>query len=250
MRRVPFRDCAMTMDSEPVERPGWLYPLIIFVVTAAIGAAILWLYIGPGIDDLTGAAVKPTSAAESADVTIAGVSFAIPENYIRLPSARADGPRDEIELDALLPDFRGFMDGDEDALKDVSRSSPVVSIAIKAGAPEMNARERFDRIYARNADPSKGQYEFAGFVVTPLAESSGYAGQQAFTRETGSEFVVILCGGDDRTNNIGGLCQREMAWGDRLTVVYAFRGGHLTDWPDLDAGVKALIKGLEAAPKG
>jgi hypothetical protein len=240
----------MTVDNDPVERPGWLYPLIVFVVTAAIGAAILWLYIGPGIDDLTGAAVKPTSAAGSARVTIGGTGFSIPENYIRLPSARADGAPAEIELDALLPDFHGFMDGDDEVMKDVSRASPVVSILIRAGAPDMTARERYDRIYARNADPERGQYEFAGFVVTPLSDNSGYAGQQAFSRQAGDEFVVILCGGDDRTNNIGGLCLREMTWNDNLTVIYAFRGGHLQNWPTLDAGVKALIKALEAKPAG
>lgn len=238
----------MTIDSEPEERPGWLYPLIIFVVTAAIGAAILWIYIGPDFEELTGTAVRPTSTSDSAAVVIGGTSFAIPENYIRLPSARSGGERSEIELDALLPDFRGFMDGDDEALKDVSRSSPLVSILIKAGAPEMSEHERYERIYLKNADPTREPYDFAGFKVTPLADTSGYAGQQAFSREDGDEFAVILCGGDDAANNIGGLCQREMTWGDGLTVAYAFRGGHLADWQDLDAGVKALLAGLASKP--
>ena len=60
--------------------------------------------------------------------------------------------------------------------------------------------------------------------------------------------VVILCGGDDTANNIGGLCQREISWGGGLTIVYAFRGGHLTAWDDLDNAVKTLVGAFQAPP--
>lgn len=248
MAGVPMRDSRNMShsDNEPEERPSWLYPLIIFIITAAIGAVILWLYIGPGVDDIIGGNATPTAEAEVADVTIAGRHFAIPANYIRLPAARSGGDMGEIELNALLPDLRGFMLGDDDALNDVTRNSSVVTILIKAGAPDMSDRERFDRIYARNADPAKQPFEYAGFTVTAMADSSGYAGQQVFSRSVGDDFVVILCGGDDHGNSIGGLCQREMAWGDGLTVAYAFRGGHLTSWEDLDKSVKTLIGAFQA----
>lgn len=248
MAGVPMRDSRNMShsDNEPEERPSWLYPLIIFIITAAIGAVILWLYIGPGVDDIIGGNATPTAEAEVADVTIAGRHFAIPANYIRLPAARSGGDMGEIELNALLPDLRGFMLGDDNALNDVTRSSPVVAILIKAGAPDMTDRERFDRIYARNADPAKQAFEYAGFTVTTMADNSGYAGQQVFSRDAGGDFVVILCGGDDTNNNIGGLCQREMAWGDGLTVAYAFRGGHLTSWEELDQSVKTLVGAFQA----
>ena len=231
---------------EPEERPSWLYPLIVFGITAAIGAVILFLYLGPGFDDLTGVSVRPTSEAAPVEVTLGARRFAIPSNYIRLPAQRGAGAKDEIELDAFLPDMHGFTDDDAEALQDVTRQSTVVALILKAGGPELSERDRFDRIYARNADPARPPYEYFGLTVTPMAENTGYAGEQIFTRELpDNEFAVIRCSPDDKEHDIGGLCIREMAWGDGLTVVYTFRGGRLRTWSEIDDGVKALLKRLE-----
>jgi hypothetical protein len=240
-------------SEEPEERPSWLYPLILFGITALIGAVILFLYLGPGIDDLTGRAVRPTGEAAALDVTIGARGFAIPANYIRLPDQRRAGATGEIELDAFLPDMHGFTDDDAEALKDVTRDSSVVSLILRAGAPELTERDRFDRIYARDADPSKPAFESHGFKVISMGENTGYAGEKVYTRETETgEFVVIRCTNDDKEHEIGGLCLREIAWGEGLTVVYSFRGGRLDAWKDVDDGVKALLTRLEpgaAAPK-
>lgn len=245
MAGVPFRDAAMSQTSpgqdEPEERPGWLYPLILFGITAVIGAVILFLYLGPDIDQLTGNAISPTTEANTVRVTIGGENFAMPSNYIRQPAARSGGAMDHIDLDALLPDLHGFSVLDEDAVKDVTRTSPVMSIQIKAGAPELSERERFERIYARNAEPEAKTYDYAGLTVTRQSDASGYAGQDAFSAELEDGFVVFLCTRDVADHEIGGLCQRETALGENLTLTYAFRGGHLRDWREIDEKVRALV---------
>lgn len=233
---------------EPEERPSWLYPLILFGITAAIGAVILYLYIGPGLDELTGAAVRPTGESAPLQVTLGPRQFEIPANYIRLPAQRREGPAGEIELDAFLPDMHGFAEDDADAIKDVTRDSPLVSLILRAGAPELTERERFERIYARNADPAKPPYKYYELTVTPMAEQTGFAGEQIFTREMeDGSFFVLRCSGDDKEHDIGGLCLREMAWGDGLTVIYSFRGGWLRRWREVDDAVHALLVRLEPA---
>ncbi len=238
----------MTYRDEPEEKPSWLYPLILAGITAVIGAVILWLYLGPSLDDLTGAAVRPTAEAELFQVTLGERRFDIPGNYIRLPAARRSGPARDIQLDALLPDLHGFADGEEDEIRDVTRSSSLVSIAIKAGAPELSERQRLERIYTRELDKTKTPFDYAGLTARPMAGDSGYAGQQLFTHEgADGELTLYLCTADDNEHQIGGLCLREMAWGPNLTVIYGIRGGRLKDWREIDAAVKALLTRLEPA---
>lgn len=233
--------------NEPEEKPSWLYPLIITAITAVIAAGILWLYLGPSLDDITGASVRPTSESDVYQVTLGERRFDVPGNYIRIPAARRSGPATEIELDALLPDLHGFADGEEDEIRDVSRTSSLVAITLKAGSNELTERERFERIYLRNADPAKEPYLYEGFDVLPMGPDSGYAGQQVFTREDEGHFALVICTADNNEQEIGGLCIREMAWGPGLTAIYTFRGGRLKEWREIDAAVKALLMRLEPA---
>ena len=232
---------------EPEEKPSWLYPLIIAAITFVIGAVILWLYLGPSLDDLTGASVRPTSEGQVYQVVLGERRFDVPGNYIRLPAARRDGAASEVELTALLPDLHGFADGEEDEIRDVTRGSSVVSIMLKAGSPDLTERERFERIYKKNADAAVPEFAYEGFDVLTMAADSGYAGQKVFTREDEGHFALIICTEDDNEKDIGGLCIREMAWGPSLTAIYTFRGGRLKEWTEIDAAVKALLMRLEPA---
>ncbi len=232
---------------EPEEKPSWLYPLILAGITAAIGVVILWLYLGPSIDDLTGASVRPTAQSDIYQVVLGERRFDIPGNYIRLPSSRRSGPADEIALDALLPDLHGFAEGEDEEIRDVTRNSAVVSITLENGAPRLDERARFERIYLKNADLTQTHPDYEGFKVTVMGADSGYAGQKLFTREDDGRFVLILCTPDDNEQEIGGLCIREMAWGPGLTVIYTFRGGRLKSWREIDERVSALLKRLEPA---
>lgn len=250
MGRVPSRDSFVTRPlnpDEPEEKPSWLYPLIIAAITFVIGAIILWLYLGPSLDDLTGASVRPTSEGQIYQVVLGERRFDVPGNYIRLPAARRDGAASEIELTALLPDLHGFAEGEEDEIRDVTRGSSVVSIMLKAGSPDLTERERFERIYRKNADAAVPEFAYEGFDVLTMGADSGYAGQKVFSREDEGHFALIICTEDDNEKDIGGLCIREMAWGPSLTAIYTFRGGRLKEWPEIDAAVKALLMRLEPA---
>ncbi len=232
---------------EPEEKPSWLYPLIIAAITLAIGAAILWSYLGPSFDDITGAAIRPTTKSDAYPVMLGERRFEVPGNYIRLPTQRREGPANEITLDALLPDLHGFGAGEDDDIHDVTRDSKLVSITLKLGTPELTERERFERIYLKNADPAATPGESDGFTVTPMDAASGYAGQQVLTREVDGHFALLICSADDPDQEIGGLCIREMPWGPNLTAIVSFRSGRLKDWAEIDSAVKALLMRLEPA---
>lgn len=235
-------------SDEPEERPGWLYPLILASITVVIGAVILLVML-VDLNSLAGPAAAPTTDAELVRVTIGGRTLAVPSNYMVRTSDRDGGAKESVELVALLPDLHGFGSADRDAIKDVSRTSPVVTITLMAGAPELDERTRLERIYRRSADPGVASYDQAGLTVIPLADTSGYAGQDALSGEIDGATVVFLCTRDDPEHELGGLCQRETAFGADSTLVYAFRSGRLPEWKDLTAKVGALLAGFEAAAK-
>lgn len=237
-----------TAVGEPIQRPSWLVPLILLGITGLLAVAILVWYLAPSLEDLFGGADMPTADVGVVELSLGERRFAIPANYIRRPEARAGGAMTIIELDALLPDMHGFTAADTEAMRDVTRNSPVVTITLEAKAPEFAEGERFDRIYARNADPARPPYPYAGFTAHPMAPDSGYAGQQVFTREIDGAMIVVVCTDDDTEQEIGGLCLREMAWGDGLTLTYGFRGGHLQEWADVDKAVTSLLTRLEVKP--
>ncbi len=234
---------------EPEERPGWLYPLIVAGVTAIIGAVILVFYLSPDIETVTGGGARRTTDTTPVTVTLGARRFVIPANYIRQPDARIDGATTEIELEAFLTDMHGYGALDADAARDVTRQSPVVTIILKAGPPALDDRQKFERLYAPNADPDQPAYAYRDFTVTPMGPGSGYAGQQVFTYEKDGAFFVMACSADDKDYDTGGLCQREMKWGEDITVRYAFRGGRIRDWMEIDASVGELLGRLEEKPE-
>lgn len=230
---------------EPEERPSWLIPAILTGITALVGAVILYYFIGPRPEDLINPQLRPTSNTQAVAVTIGARSFSIPQNYILRPAARAGGAVNDIELEALLPDMRGYSTADAEAFADLSRRSARVSVLVSAGAPAMNERERYERVIVRLKSPGAEPYDYQGFKVAPLGGDTGYAGQEALTREENGEFVLLICTPDDRELGVGGLCRREIAVGSDLTVRYAFRGASVERWREIDAAVRALLQRLE-----
>ena len=238
---------ARVNPDDPIERPSWLVPLILFGLTAVIGGVILFFFLAPDLEEMVGLSASPTEASDRVALTIAEQAFSIPSNYIRLDAARGGGALNEVALDAILPDLHGYAADDADTLKDVSSGSPVLSLTLRAGAPALDERQRFDRIYAKNADSAAKPATYQGFTVTAMSAASGYAGQNVLTRDKDGQFIVLLCTPDDQELDIGGLCQRELAWRNGLTLIYALRSGRLAQFDRIDTAVQALVASFALA---
>src|SRR5436309_7788444 len=90
---------------------GWFVPLAVFVLTAILSGILLLYYLGPRPRALIEEHASPTTSTVRVSLTVGGVNFGIPANYIRYRGARKGGILSQAALFALLPDVRGHSDG-------------------------------------------------------------------------------------------------------------------------------------------
>ena len=84
------------------QRSGWLIPVGVFAVTAVLSAMVLLFYLAPTPASFIEEHPAPTSRTDPITLSVNGVAFTIPANYILYKSARQGGPRKDVALIALL----------------------------------------------------------------------------------------------------------------------------------------------------
>src|ERR1700685_3938416 len=92
------------------QRSGWLIPVAVFVVTAALSALFLLYYLAPAPNSFIEEHPSPTARVDPIPLSVDGMKLVIPANYILYASARQGGARKEVALAAKLPDFHGYSD--------------------------------------------------------------------------------------------------------------------------------------------
>src|ERR1700744_2471244 len=100
-----MRSASPDEPSEIQQHSGWLIPGGLAFVVLVLCALVL-LY------DLRPAALfrnpAPSTDSRSVSLTVRGVHFEVPGNYLESRGARRGGDQDVIGLYALLPDLRGY----------------------------------------------------------------------------------------------------------------------------------------------
>src|SRR5208282_6698019 len=92
------------------QRSGWLIPIGVFAVTAVLSAMVLLFYLAPTPASFIEEHPAPTARTDQITLSVKGVAFKIPANYILYKTARQGGPRKDVALIAFYPDFRGYSD--------------------------------------------------------------------------------------------------------------------------------------------
>src|SRR6202000_181615 len=95
---------AQDTDGTVKQRSGWLIPLAVFVVTAGLSALVLLYYLAPTPTSFIEEHAAPTSRTDPVAVSIAGMKFSAPANYIMYARARQGGVLQKIEMFTTFPD--------------------------------------------------------------------------------------------------------------------------------------------------
>src|SRR5215475_5638395 len=90
------------------QRSSWVFPLVVFFVTACLSAIVLAYYFAPGPPGLGEELPSPTDATRPVTLTVGSQGFRIPANYVMLSSSRRGGAREAVMLAAMLPSFQGY----------------------------------------------------------------------------------------------------------------------------------------------
>ncbi len=226
----------------PRERPSWLPPLVLFGITAALGAGILAILLWPRVAELVWP--SSTESVKLVRVDLSGAALDVPQNLIARPSARGGGRTEELALLGLLPDMAGFSAEEAEAFSDHSGGSRLVRVTLRRPAEPKTERERFEAIYARQLDPSVPAMPAGDLKLVAFAPDGGYRDRRLYLRDEGDDFAAIVCARAGATG-AGDACARTVLVGG-IEATYEFRDGRLKDWRTIDAAVKGLVERLTA----
>ncbi|HEX3652664.1 MAG TPA: hypothetical protein VHU18_07565 [Rhizomicrobium sp.] len=222
------------------QRSGWLIPLTVFAVTAVLSGAVLIYYLAPTPAALIGNRPAPTAQTDRVELSVGGVNFTIPSNYIRYRSARKGGPQKQVALFAMLPDFRGYTDADAQIFSSNAADSPIVYILLHDEGLKLSEQDRFQRIYLGYIIDPHGHRGPFGLTQYVFRDDSGYRGEDLFVGRFGTRMVVLRC--VRMSDSVSSpSCLRETRLAHHAGVSYRFKRAQLSRWREVASGVDTLV---------
>ena len=227
---------------EPIQkRSGWLVPLAVFVVTAALSAIVLYYYLGPRPASFTRDIPSPTADTRPVRLTVSGVPFGIPANYIVYRSAQEGGEHGDVALFALLPDFRGFSPADAQRFVGNAPDSSAIFLLIRADKLNLTESERLKRIYMGYVTDPMGTAGPYGLTQYAFRSDSGYRDEDLFVGQTARGPAVFRCvrfSADVPSPS----CLRETPLTQGIALSYRFKRAQLAKWQAISTGAEALVR--------
>ena len=219
---------------------GWFVPLAVFVVTAILSAILLLYYLGPRPRALIEEHASPTTSTVAVSLTVGGVNFSIPANYIRYKGARKGGVLSQASLYAVLPDFRGYSDSAAQEFLSNAADSPVVEILLHDEPMKLGETERLTRIYLGYVSNPKGRPGLFGLTAYDFRDDTGYRDEDLFVGHLGARLVMLRC---DRlgARNTSPSCARDTRLARHAGLTYRFKRAQLSRWREIATGVDSLM---------
>jgi len=227
---------------EPIQkRSGWLVPLAVFVVTAALSAVVLYYYLGPRPASFRRDIPSPTADTRPVHLTVSGVSFDIPANYIVYRSAQRGGEHGDVALFALLPGLRGFSPADAQRFASNTPDSDAIFLLIRGDKLNLTESERLKRIYMGYVTNPMGMTGPYGLIQYQFRGDAGYRGEDLFVGETAHGPAVFRCV-QFSAEVPSPSCLRETPLTQGIAFSYRFKRAQLAKWREISTGAEALVR--------
>jgi hypothetical protein len=222
------------------QRSGWLIPLAVFAATAVLSGAVLVYYLAPTPAALIGNRPSPTSRTDQIELSVGAVNFSIPSNYIRYRAMRKGGRQNQVALFAMLPDFRGYSDGDAPLFLSNAADSPIVYILLHDEGLKLSEQDRFQRIYLSYIADPRGRHGPFGLTQYSFRDDSGYRGEDLFVGRFGTRNIIMRC--VRMSDSVPSpSCLREARLARHAGVSYRFKRTQLSRWREIASGVDTLL---------
>ena len=225
-------------QAEIHQHSGWLIPLGL-ALTVLVLCGLMLLY------DLRPAALfrnnAPTADARTVSLSVRGVRFEVPGNYLESRASRRSGDLDVLSLSALLPDMRGYSAGDAALFLSNTADSPVVHLLLRGDTNSLSAADRLARVYQPSiADPGGTPNPF-GLTRYTFRDGSGYERNDLYVGDSDAGLLLLLCerpAQDIPSPNCLAI-DRPVAPGVNLS--YRFKRAQLSRWRPIASAVDELI---------
>jgi hypothetical protein len=227
-------------DDSVRQHSGWLLPVAIFIITGLLSALVLLYYLAPNPASFIEEHATPTSRSDLVHLSVGGVAFTIPANYLPYGSARKGGARSDVALYATLPDFQGYSEDRGPDFTENDANAPVAYLLIREEQFNLSEAERLDRIYLNAVIQPRGTDGPFGLTQYAFRDDSGYRGEDLFVGHLASGVVVMRCvrfGPQVPSPS----CLRDMPLAHGVALNYRFKRGRLEDWRQIASGVDRLV---------
>lgn len=225
----------LSEQGEIHQHSGWLIPLGVATLIAALCVAFLLYYLRPSPGVLRDN--RPTAEARVIDIRVHGLKLRVPARYIASRAQRTGGDLDQVSLFASLPDMRGYSETEAALFAGSSADSPIVRLLIHADRNGLDAQSRLDRIYMPYIANAKGEAAPFGLMRYSFRADSGYGRDDLFVGKSGALLCEMPAQDVPSPNCLA--IDRTIAPG--VSLSYRFKRAQLAQWQRIADGVDRLM---------
>lgn len=231
----------MRDQGEVHQHSGWLVPLGFLLTIILLSGLVLLYYLRP----LTGLLRdnRPTAAVTAVTLDVRGTRLVVPANYLESRAVRG-GTVENVALFALLPDMRGYSEGESRQFASDAADSAVLHLLVKADNNRLDAASRFARVYKPYIRDPAGVAGPDGLTRYDFRADSAYRGDDLYAGNDGA-MLLLLCerpAQDVPSPNCLSI-DRPVAPGVGLS--YRFKRSQLARWRAINQGADALVSSFE-----
>lgn len=210
--------------------------VVICLVLAATNAGLSWYSKVLILADRT-AQTAPV------EVTISQTRLKVPANLIRFSGQRAGGQMARLDLALLWPAMTGYSQTSARQFDDTSAKAPLVFLTIAPKRLETDTTGRLASIYSHFfTGAAQSQH---GLTMRAMRDGIGYENELVAFEAGATDPFVARCYANTGASTPD-TCLREIHIFGNLAVTYRFRRSLLTDWRQLDHGIRNVIIGLSS----
>ncbi|MDQ6437158.1 hypothetical protein RB623_24155 [Mesorhizobium sp. LHD-90] len=190
-----------------------------------------------------------TDDPSSRQVVIGNHVIVAPANTIRFERARRDGIASRLDLYLRWPQLDGYAKQARDDFNNVGNRRNILFLGLEERMMSRDMSGRFAPIY-RSLIVAPGRKGPGGLTIYEFSKKSGYLNEVLAVASRGANepFVARCLTGPSAEDSLA-PCERDVDFGDNLSLTYRFPAELLADWKTLDAAVMARARGMLKASR-
>ncbi|MFN3548478.1 MAG: hypothetical protein ACK4U0_13390 [Mesorhizobium sp.] len=191
-----------------------------------------------------------TEDATPREIVIGNNVIVVPANAIRFEGDRRDGVASSLRLYLRWPELRGYAAETRDDFNHAGGSRNILFVSFEPQIMSRDMSGRYDPIYSSLIE-TPGTPAPAGLTSHDFKPQTGYLDERLVVgpEENGRRFVARCLTGTVAAESLAD-CERDLAVGDHLALVYRFPSRLLGDWRRLEAAVLAYAREALKTPRG
>lgn len=225
-----FTDIRPRRAPSPFLRLLWMLAAVLLLsLAAAMGGK--WLGVVP--------AGGHTESEERRTVVIGQTTLSVPENAIRFARDRRDGARPQLDLYLRWPELEGYTRAARDDFNHAGGAKRILFLTFEPRMISRDMSDRLEPVYGSLVEPD-GAHGPQGLTIHRFKPEAGYMGEVLVVGRRPPErpFVARCLSGEIAAQSLA-PCERDLHFGEDLTLVYRFPEELLAAWRSLDTAILA-----------